>query len=48
MKSAKSAMGTLMRNTQRHPEMKRIWFAPAKSPPMSGPITEEMPNTPRK
>ena len=48
MSRAMMPIGTLIRKTQRHPAMKRIWFAPANSPPMSGPMTEEMPKTARK
>ncbi len=48
MTSAAMPIGTLMRSTQRQPVMKRISEAPASRPPMSGPMTEEMPKTARK
>ena len=46
--SAAMPIGTLMRKTQRHPEMKSTWLAPANRPPIKGPITDEMPKTARK
>ena len=36
-KSATIPIGTLTRNTQRHPEMPRKEVRPAKKPPMTGP-----------
>ena len=48
MSSAPMPIGTLIRKTQRHPVMNRIWFAPANSPPISGPTTDEMPKTAKK
>ena len=41
-------IGTLIRNTQRQPVMPRMVSAPAKNPPTTGPITDDMPNTARK
>ncbi len=46
--SATSPIGKLIRKTQRQPVMKRISGVPESSPPISGPITLEMPNTARK
>jgi len=48
MASAMMPIGMLIRKTQRHPSMKRMKGAPAKRPPMSGPMTLEMPKTARK
>ena len=45
--SAAMPIGMFIRNTQRQPEMKRIWLAPAKRPPISGPRTLEVPKTAR-
>ena len=41
-------MGTLTRNTQRQPVIPRMVSWPAKKPPMTGPSTDEVPNTARK
>ena len=43
--SAARPIGTLIRKTQRHPAIQRIWSAPANRPPTSGPIRLEMPKT---
>ena len=46
--SAMMPIGTLTRNTQRQPVMPKMVSAPAKKPPTSGPMTEDMPKTARK
>ena len=48
MNSANAPIGTLIRKTQRHPVMNRIWSAPANRPPTSGPMTLETPKTAKK
>ena len=48
MARAMMPIGMLIRKTQRHPVMNRMEGAPANSPPMSGPMTLEMPKTARK
>jgi hypothetical protein len=40
--------GTLMRNTQRQPEIPRISGRPARNPPSTGPSTLDVPNTATK
>ena len=46
--SAAMPIGTFTRKTQRQPTMPRMVLVPAKKPPTSGPMTEDMPNTARK
>ena len=40
--------GTLIRKIQRHPAMPAMEPAPARAPPMTGPMTEEVPKTAMK